>query len=69
MTKPTDVSECRKCSCRDIRVLWTYRAADGSIRRRRICRNCGLEFTTIERRAADIYDDDWRTNSQTRTSN
>lgn len=48
------VSDCRGCGCRDIRVAWTYRAADGSIRRRRVCRHCGEGFTTIERDIRDI---------------
>jgi transcriptional regulator NrdR family protein len=32
-----------------LRVVWTYRAVDRTIRRRRRCRHCGTETTTIER--------------------
>jgi len=50
------VMACSRCWCRDLRVIWTYRAVDGSIRRRRRCRHCGLEATTVERTLADIGD-------------
>jgi hypothetical protein len=40
---------CRSCGCADLRVVWTYRAVDRTIRRRRRCRHCGTETTTIER--------------------
>jgi len=43
---------CRNCGCADFRVLWTYQTKDG-IRRRRRCRYCGREFTTVERTLAD----------------
>lgn len=52
------VAECARCECRDIRVLWTYRAADGSIRRRRCCRHCSHAWTTIERELRSIYEDE-----------
>lgn len=39
---------CRKCGCRDLRVKYT-RHRDGSIMRRRVCRNCGRLVTTYER--------------------
>jgi transcriptional regulator NrdR family protein len=51
--QPPKVMACRSCGCRDLRVVWTYRAVDGSIRRRRRCRHCGTESTTVERTLGD----------------
>lgn len=47
------IMSCRACHCRDLRVVWTYRAVDGTIRRRRQCRHCGLETTTVETMLGD----------------
>jgi len=42
---------CRHCGCRHLPVYYTRRQPDGSIMRRRQCRNCGKMVTTYERRA------------------
>ena len=38
---------CRKCGCRDLRVIYT-RERIGGLRRKRRCRNCGHEMWTME---------------------
>lgn len=60
--EPTPPREmrCRDCACRDLRVVWTYRAVDGTIRRRRRCRHCGAETTTVEATLGDHADRDRR---------
>lgn len=40
---------CRRCGCRDLRVLYTRAKHDDKIVRRRQCRNCGARLTTTER--------------------
>lgn len=40
---------CRKCGCRHFFVVWTMPARDGSIRRCKACRNCGLRIRTREK--------------------
>lgn len=40
--------ECQRCGCQEFFVLETRRLVDGSIRRRRACRNCGRRVTTRE---------------------
>lgn len=39
---------CRECGCADFYVRETERKKDGTIRRRRQCRNCGKRLTTQE---------------------
>jgi hypothetical protein len=39
---------CKKCGCRDLRVIYT-RDRFGGRRRKRRCRNCGHEMWTMER--------------------
>jgi hypothetical protein len=39
--------ECRRCGCRDLRVVYT-RERIGGLRRKRRCRNCGKEMWTLE---------------------
>lgn len=42
--------KCNKCQSSDIRVIESRDVADGqSIRRRRMCNDCGYRFTTYER--------------------
>jgi len=57
--------ECRKCGCQHFNVVWTRQKGDGSIRRRRACRHCGHQITTVEttlaeaaRREKEIEDDE-----------
>ena len=38
---------CVKCGCRQFRTSNTWQT-NGLIRRRRVCRNCGYAFPTIE---------------------
>ena len=40
--------ECRCCSCRHFRVIYTRSAWGGRIMRRRECRHCGKRMTTWE---------------------
>lgn len=40
---------CRKCGCRDFRVVYTRDYHDSVIRRRRQCRHCGNRMTTVEK--------------------
>lgn len=40
---------CRNCGCRDLRVYYTRPKENGIVLRVRICRNCGLKKTTMER--------------------
>ena len=40
--------ECRNCGCRHFRVVYTRRARNGKLIRRRECRHCGKRLTTIE---------------------
>lgn len=40
--------ECRKCGCRDLRVIYT-RHRPKRIVRRRECRHCGKRVTTFEK--------------------
>jgi hypothetical protein len=40
--------ECRRCGCRDFRVVRT-KQMDGRIMRRRKCRHCGHSITTYEK--------------------
>lgn len=42
------VLECRRCGCRDLRVVYTELGANGTRRRRRECRHCGARYTTVE---------------------
>ena len=42
---------CRKCGCRDFRVIYTKKATLGRIRRRRQCRHCSHRITTYEAEA------------------
>jgi len=39
---------CRKCHCRDLRVIYTRHYANKIVRRRE-CRHCGTRLTTTER--------------------
>ncbi|HVT79154.1 MAG TPA: hypothetical protein VHM90_00740 [Phycisphaerae bacterium] len=39
---------CRACGCRHFRVLYTRRASEDRVLRRRICRHCGRRITTYE---------------------
>lgn len=39
---------CRNCGCRHFQVIYTRRAAQGRIVRRRECRHCGRRLTTWE---------------------
>ena len=39
---------CRRCECRDFRVIYTRPSPAGYIVRRRACRHCGWEVTTRE---------------------
>jgi DNA-directed RNA polymerase subunit RPC12/RpoP len=41
--------ECRKCGCRDLRVIYTRSGRGGHIVRRRECRHCGQRLVTWER--------------------
>lgn len=45
--RPGSGIECRKCACRQFYTVrtWTVR---GAVRRRRVCRNCGWECTSLE---------------------
>lgn len=43
---------CRRCGCRDLRVVYTRPQRDGSILRLRRCRHCGNRFPTFERTGA-----------------
>jgi transcriptional regulator NrdR family protein len=36
---------CRRCGCKDTRVANTWVQEGGAIRRKRVCRNCGQDFT------------------------
>jgi len=36
---------CRRCGCKDTRVVNTWLQEGGAIRRKRVCRNCGQDFT------------------------
>jgi transcriptional regulator NrdR family protein len=40
---------CRKCGCRDLRVVYTRPAGGAKVIRRRECRYCGQRLTTSER--------------------
>lgn len=45
-----DGLECWKCGCHHFnRVLWTRPRGDGTVVRRRECRNCGTVIRTVER--------------------
>jgi transcriptional regulator NrdR family protein len=39
---------CRRCGCQHCSVSNTERLKNGSVRRRRTCRNCGYRFVTFE---------------------
>jgi hypothetical protein len=41
--------ECRKCGCRDLRVVYTRSGRGGHIVRRRECRHCGQRLVTWEK--------------------
>jgi hypothetical protein len=41
--------QCRKCGCKNFRVVYTRAAWGAKIVRRRECRNCGERLTTWER--------------------
>jgi transcription repressor NrdR-like protein len=43
---------CARCWCRDLRVIYTRRMLNGSIRRLRECRHCGKRMTTTEQAGA-----------------
>ena len=36
---------CRHCGCRDTRVVKTWVLEGGAIRRKRVCRHCGQDYT------------------------
>jgi len=40
--------KCRRCGCRDLRVLYTRRKR-GRVVRLRVCRHCGKRMLTSER--------------------
>ena len=42
---------CPRCGCRHLPVYYTRHRPDGSILRRRQCRNCGRMVTTYEKPA------------------
>jgi len=42
---------CSRCGCRHLPVYYTRHRPDGSIMRRRQCRNCGRMVTTYEKPA------------------
>jgi transcriptional regulator NrdR family protein len=42
--------ECPGCGCKHHATKYTRKRASGRVMRRRICRNCGREFTTYETR-------------------
>jgi len=44
---------CRKCGCRHLDVLHVYPVKGNRKRRRRRCRHCGHEFTTVEMTVSD----------------
>jgi len=46
--RPSETFVCRKCGSRKFRVSDT-RLAAGAIRRRRVCKRCGLPMYTLER--------------------
>ena len=52
-----DGIECPKCGCRHFDVRWT-RHRVGSVRRRKVCRNCGHRILTGERIIDDGNDPD-----------
>ena len=41
--------KCRRCECRQFRVIYTRRAIGGKLVRRLECRHCGTRMTTWER--------------------
>ena len=43
---------CRRCGCRDLRVVYTRRRRTGILRRRQ-CRWCGHRVVTYEREAGE----------------
>jgi transcriptional regulator NrdR family protein len=45
---------CRRCGCQHCSVSNTERLKNGSVRRRRTCRNCGYRFVTFELSYADL---------------
>ena len=45
---------CRRCGCQHCSVSNTERLKNGSVRRRRTCRNCGYRFVTFELNNADL---------------
>jgi transcriptional regulator NrdR family protein len=45
---------CRRCGCQHCSVSNTERLKNGSVRRRRTCRNCGYRFVTFELSNADL---------------
>jgi transcriptional regulator NrdR family protein len=45
---------CRRCGCQHCSVSNTERLKNGSVRRRRTCRNCGYRFVTLELNNADL---------------
>lgn len=50
-TMPTNAArgiECRRCGCRHLLTTNTGPLADGRVRRRKRCRNCGQKIVTIE---------------------
>jgi hypothetical protein len=43
---------CRHCGCRHFRVVYTRPSWGGRIKRRRECRHCGSQMSTLERALA-----------------
>jgi hypothetical protein len=39
---------CRSCGCAHAQTIESRRTPSGKIRRRRVCRNCGQRYSTIE---------------------
>jgi transcriptional regulator NrdR family protein len=52
--QPTIGMYCRRCGCQHCSVSNTERLKNGSVRRRRTCRNCGYRFVTFELSNADL---------------
>jgi transcriptional regulator NrdR family protein len=40
--------ECRRCGCKHFSVIYTRKAPQGRVRRRKECRHCGRRITTYE---------------------
>lgn len=45
---------CRRCGCRDFRVVKTRKLRPNWITRRRQCRHCGRRITTQEREVGTV---------------